>query len=351
MSRQGHDRFGQLLFYGIVILVGYLGYVVVKPFLSALAWAAIFAMTMYPLHRRLERRMGGGRAALATTIVAALLIFGPIATLVSMLSTEIPRVIEFLQKLPEQTTPDRVSAVWDAFRVRMPFELPADPTALIGQAVQRVLGWIASSLGGLAANLFATFGTLFVMLFALFFMLRDGDGIGAMVRRLLPFPSDERERLITETRDLVIASVGAALTVAFVQAVVGATAFWALGMAMPVVWGAAIGVCSLIPVVGTALVWVPTAAWLLLSGDILRGIILIGIGTGVIGLVDNVLRPIILSGRTSANGLIVFIGLLGGVSAFGFVGLVLGPIVLVTAGSLINALTRERRPPAQAPTE
>jgi predicted PurR-regulated permease PerM len=351
MARSGHDRFGQLLFYGIVLLVGYLAYRVVQPFLASLTWAAIFAMTMNPLQRRFTRQMGRGRAAAATTTVTALLIVLPIIMLGSMLTAEVPRVVDFVQTLPEQTTPERVSAVWDAIRERVPFDLPADPTALVQQGAQNVLGWLAPRLGGLAANVFATLGSLFVMLFALFFLLRDGDRIGQLVRRLLPFPADERERLMNETRDLVIAGVGAALTVAFVQGVIGAIAFWALGVQVPAIWGAAMGVCSLIPVVGTALIWVPATIWWLLSGDIVRGVIMIAIGTGVIGLVDNVLRPIILSGRTSANGLIVFIGLLGGVSAFGFVGLVLGPIVLVMAGSLIDALTRERKPPAQAAAE
>lgn len=347
MSRSGHDRFGQLLFYGIVLLVGYLGYLVVQPFLASLTWAAIFAMTMNPVQREFRRRMGAGAAAGVTTTLTATLIVLPIVMLGSMLAAEVPGVVEAVQKLPTQTTPERVAAVWDAVRLRVPFDLPQRPTALLGQAVQTVLAWIAPRIGGLAANIFATLGSLFVMFFALFFLLRDGDRVGAMVRRLLPFPADERERLMVETRDLVIAGVGAALTVAFVQGIVGATAFWALGVPLPVVWGAAIGVCSLIPVVGTALIWVPAAAWWLLSGDIVRGVVMIIIGTAVIGMVDNVLRPIILSGRTSANGLVVFIGLLGGVTAFGFVGLVLGPIVLVMAGSLINALTRERKAPVQ----
>jgi len=98
-------------------------------------------------------------------------------------------------------------------------------------------------------------------------------------------------------------------------------------------------VCSLIPLVGAALVWAPTALWLLLSGDVVRGVILILVGIFGIGLVDNILRPVLLSGRTSASGLVVFLGLLGGAAAFGFIGLVLGPIVLVTAGSLLRVFS------------
>jgi predicted PurR-regulated permease PerM len=97
--------------------------------------------------------------------------------------------------------------------------------------------------------------------------------------------------------------------------------------------------CSLIPVVGAALVWVPTALWLLASGDIGRGIALVLVGVLAISMVDNVLRPLLLAGRTSASGLVVFLGLLGGAAAFG-IGVVIGPIILVTAGNLLKVFTR-----------
>ena len=181
------------------------------------------------------------------------------------------------------------------------------------------------------------------MLFALFFLLRDADRMAELVRTLLPFPEDQRDQLIKEAHDLVIASVGAGLTVSAVQGVIGGIAFWALGAGAPAAWGVAVAICSLIPAVGASIVWAPVALWWLLSGDIVRGVALIVVGAGVIGLVDNVLRPVLLSGRTSVSGLIVFIGLLGGVGAFGFVGLVIGPIVLVIAGSLLHALTRRVR--------
>jgi predicted PurR-regulated permease PerM len=181
------------------------------------------------------------------------------------------------------------------------------------------------------------------MLFALFFLLRDGTSMAEAIRRLLPFPEAESQRLITETSDLVVASVGAGLTVAAVQGLIGGLAFWALGLPAPAVWGVAMAICSLLPVIGATLVWVPVAVWLFLSGDVARAVVLTLICAVVVGSADNVLRPLLLSGRTSASGLVVFIGLLGGVGAFGFVGLVLGPIVLVIAGTLIEALTRRVR--------
>ena len=164
------------------------------------------------------------------------------------------------------------------------------------------------------------------------------------MRDLLPLPVREGDRLLSETRDLVMASVGAALVVAAAQGAIGALAYWLLGISAPVVWGVVMAICSLIPVVGSALVWVPTALWLLFSGEVARGVILVLVGVFGIGMVDNILRPVLLSGRTSASGLVIFLGLLGGVSAFGFIGLVLGPIILVTAGNLLAVFTQAASP-------
>jgi predicted PurR-regulated permease PerM len=122
------------------------------------------------------------------------------------------------------------------------------------------------------------------------------------------------------------------------QGAIGGTAFWLLGMNAPVLWGVAITFASLVPVVGAALVWVPASIWLLLSGAAGRGIALVLVGTFGISLIDNVIRPLILSGRTSVSGLVIFFGLLGGAAAFGLVGLLVGPIILVTTARLLDEL-------------
>lgn len=350
MRRTSTERFGELLFYAVVLLVAYLAFLVIQPFFAPLAWAGIFALALNPIWRRLAPRFGPIRAALATTLGAAVLIIGPLAAVVSMLLGELPVVVAFTKELPSQATPERVQVVWDSIRERIPGTLPEDPTELLSQAAQSVVSFLAPRVGGAVANIASMFASLFVMLFALFFLLRDGDRAGQLIRRMLPFPEAERERLIRTTHDLVLASVGAGLSVAAVQGLIGGLAFWALGVGAPAAWGVAMAVCAVIPVVGTTLIWGPVAVWWALSGELMKALILAGIGIGVIGSVDNLLRPLLLSGRTSVNGLVVFIGLLGGLTAFGFVGLVLGPIVLVTAGTLLDALTRQaRRPSPPAP--
>jgi predicted PurR-regulated permease PerM len=339
MSNTAKDRFALILFYGLVFLTGYLAFLVIRPFLAPLAWAVVFAMMFYPVYDELAIRFGPTRGSLATTLMAAVLIVAPAVMLVSVLAREVPLVIDYVQQASLHA-PDQIEQLWEVLRRRSPFQLPEDPTMILREGVQRALAFLAPRAGAAVADVLATVGSLFVMLFAMFFLLRDGYTFGRRVRELLPLPERERERLISDTRNLVIASVGVGLLIAAIQGTIGGIAYWLLGIGAPVLWGVAMAICSLIPVLGTGLVWVPTALWLLFSGQAGRGLALIVIGVVVIGLVDNLVRPLLLSGRTSASGLVIFIGLLGGVGAFGFIGLVLGPIILVTASNLVTVFTR-----------
>jgi predicted PurR-regulated permease PerM len=348
MTPTSSDRFRPLLFYALVLGMGYLAFRVLQPFLAPLAWAAIFAMMFSPVHAQLRLRTSPVHAALSTTLIAALLVVAPAVLIISMLVQEVPETIEYFKGL-QASTPAQIESLWAALRARVPFDLPEDPASLITQGLQRLLGFVAPRAGALLADVAGVIGSLFIMLFILFFFLRDGEWYAAKVRGLLPMAPDEGEQLITSTRDMVVASVGTGVVVSATQGAIGGLAFWILGIGSPVVWGVAMAFCSLIPMVGAALVWLPAALWLMASGDMVRALVLIGIGVGVIGTADNVLRPLILSGRTEAGGLVIFIGLLGGVNAFGFIGLVLGPIVLVTAASLLNAFTRVPRPAHAAP--
>jgi predicted PurR-regulated permease PerM len=296
-------------------------------------------MLFHGLQVRLAARTGRTRAALVLTVMTGLLIVLPAVLLVAALAREATQVADYLQQ-SSLITPHSIERIWGAVRARSPISLPEDPTEVIRDGVSRVLTFLAPRAGAVVADLFATLGTLFAMLFALFFLVRDGDAIGRELRSLLPLPPAQSERLIRGTRELVIASVGAGVLVAVAQGTIGGLAFGLLGLGAPAFWGVVMAFCSLIPVVGAALVWVPAALWLLLAGSVGKGITMIVVGALGISMADNVLRPLLLSGSTQVNGLIIFFGLLGGVAAFGFIGLVLGPVILVVTGNLLRMFAR-----------
>lgn len=342
------DRLRRPPFYVLVLVAIYLSYLVLGPFLVPLAWAAVFAMLLHGPQVELALRIGRTRAALLLTVLTGLLIVLPAVLLVAALAREATQVAEYLQKA-SLITPHRIEVIWEAARARSPFTLPEDPTELIREGVSRILTFLAPRAGAVVADAFATLGTLFAMLFALFFLMRDGEVIGRELRSLLPLPPAQSERVIRGTRDLVIASVGAGILVAVVQGTIGGLAFWLLGLGAPAFWGVVMAFCSLIPAVGAALVWAPAALWLLLSGSIGKGIAMAAIGALGISMTDNVLRPLLLSGSTQVNGLIIFFGLLGGVGAFGFIGLVLGPVILVVTINILRMFARPDLVDTRAP--
>src|SRR5262249_51157636 len=184
---------------------------------------------------------------------------------------------------------------------------------------------------------------LAVTLFLLFFFLRDGDRMVATTVRLIPLPPERRDHLMDHIGAVVRAVVFGSLLTALVQGVLVAVGFKMVGLPSPVVFGAVAAVAALIPLVGTALVWVPAAGALFLQGRWVAALVLMGWSVAVVSSADNVVRPLFISGRAQISTLPVFLGLLGGVSAFGPIGLVLGPVVLALTLALLR-FAEESRP-------
>jgi predicted PurR-regulated permease PerM len=340
------QRLSLLVFYALVLLLGYLCYRILEPFLVALAWAGILAMCARPLHRRLTARFRPNAAAgLATAAVALLLIVPTVLLGLALMGEVMPalgslqqRVVEFYgsDKWTALKRNETLLAAWDwlAQRVEMPSQEEMQ-RRLAGLAAQ-VTQFLAGQAGVLLQTSSVFFFKLFISLFALFFFLRDWRALGIAVRKVLPFEEERKEELISRSGDLVYAGTMAILTVAAVQGLVGGLLFAMLGLPAPVFWGVVMGACALLPLFGTALVWLPTSIGLFAMGFWGRGLLLAILGTVLIGGIDNLLRPFLVSGKTQMNGLVVFISIMGGVTAFGFVGLVLGPVLMAAAMSLLQ---------------
>jgi predicted PurR-regulated permease PerM len=340
---------GRPVLYALIALGTYLAYLILRPFLVALTSAVILAIVFRGMQVWLASRIGASRAALVTTLVVMVAIVAPAVALISTAVREVPHVTDTLTRT-SRTTPPQVQRIWKTVRAHSPVALPEDPADAIAQGAQRTAGFVASHAGGVVADVLGTLGNLVAMLFALYFMLRDGDAIHLQLRDRLPFPTAESDSLLSETRDLVVASVGAGIVVAIAQGAIGALAFRLVGIDAPVFWGLVMGFASLLPVVGATIVWVPATIVLLLSGAIGRGVALLLMGIFGISMADNILRPLLLTGKTSVSGFVIFFGLLGGAAAFGFVGLVIGPIILVITARLFESLHHPDQMERSGPT-
>jgi predicted PurR-regulated permease PerM len=201
---------------------------------------------------------------------------------------------------------------------------------------------IAERGGTVAQNVLGVTIDMLITILASFYLFRDGSAVMKLVRDVLPLEPDYRERLFAITENVLFASVLSSFAVAAVQGALGGVTFWIVGIPAPVMWGLLMMLAAFIPIVGAALVWGPAALYFVLSGDYVRAGILVFVGIFVVGTVDNVLRPILISGRVELNGLLVLISVVGGIGAFGLLGIVLGPVLIAVAAAVLEA-ERERR--------
>jgi predicted PurR-regulated permease PerM len=330
------ERFSWIIFYATVLLIGYLAWQIVKPFLPEIGWAIVLAICLEPVRARVAPRFGRTRTAMLLSLLVLAVIVVPVVFIGATLVNEGGGAVDYVgQQLRSQGGPGaRFHAAWGWLRIRASF-LPSEQDVIA--RITASLGGFAQFLAGQATGLLASAaGLLFALVITmavLFFLLRDASDFARAVRRILPFGAEQNERLIGMAYDLVSASVSATLACAVVLGAIGGVTFALLGIPGAVLWGVMMGLLSFLPLVGTAFVWAPAAIWLALSGSLTKGIILAAVGLGIMGQVDNVVRPLLLSGKSQLSTVVLIISLMGGVSAFGFIGIVLGPLVaaLVTA--------------------
>jgi predicted PurR-regulated permease PerM len=331
------ERVTTIFFYGVVLFLGYLFVRILTPFFAPLGWAAVLAIFVYPWHERLVPRYGNARAAALSTLVVTLLIAGPGLVILTAFVQESRAALSAVDRDAFAGQLVLLEQGWNRIRTFIPGAQTIDLRSLIDEAISRTGGFLAARVGGLLADIVVLLFELFVTLFALFFFLRDADTIMQEVRRSLPFEELRRERIIRQTRDLVYASIAVGVVIASLQGLAGGLVFALLGLGAPVFWGVMMGFLALLPFVGTWVVWVPAAIWLLATGDLVKGAVLAVLGMTIVGSIDNLVRPAILSGRAQMNGLLMFISLLGGVIVFGLLGLVLGPLVTAIVSGLFEA--------------
>ncbi len=335
-----------LVFYALVVLIAYLAFRIVQPLFMALAWAGVLVSCAHPVFRCIRKRWTPGTAAMLSTVLVTLLLVVPAIVLTTLLVQEAGQFIGALQHAAEDTdTHQRLNDGWQWLQAHVPLPLIEDVDSRLAGAVSEASGFVAKSAAAMAQNAAVLLFHIFVALVATFFLLRDGNLLMAFVRKVLPFDKQRNEELINQTADLIRAGTMTTLAVAVVQGLAGGLAFAVLGLKEPVLWGFVMGFCALLPVVGTALVWFPAAVWLLAMGFWARGAILLTLGILLIGAVDHVLRPLLMSGKSTMNGLLVLISIMGGLIAFGIIGLVIGPAITAAAITMLHVAVSGPRGP------
>jgi predicted PurR-regulated permease PerM len=341
MAKNAEERFGDVLFYGVILLLIYLVYLIFEPFLVPLGWAAVFAVIFYSLNKRLEQRWGRTFSAALSTAGVTVILVVPALLLMTLFVREGIDATRDMQASMAAGEYGGFNRAWGWISAHVAAQTTVNLPELVRQGASRLGEYLASELGAVLRNVVLFLFELVVMLFALFYFLRDGAAIMRRIRLFLPFEEAMRERMLAEARDLIFASVTTSLVIAAVQGVLCGGAFAIVGVSSALFWGVVMAFLSLLPVVGAWPVWIPAAIWLFSTGHIVRALILIGICGGLGSTIDNILRPVLLGGRSSLNGLLVFISVLGGIAVFGVLGVVLGPIVVATAVGVLDVYSEK----------
>lgn len=320
-----------VLLLGATVLFGWL----LLPFFDVLFWSIVIGVLFTPINLlfRSKCRLGANLSALLSVLLCLLILILPLAWILYSCVNEGATLYEHLAS--------DTSILTDAVdRLRESFPMIQDWLARYGYDAARIKGelsGLALNLGHLIAKNTVAFGggaahfitNLALVLYISFFLIRDGERIRALLIRAMPFGDHREERLFSKFAGAMRATVKGSLLVAVVQGALGGFIFWALDIRAAVLWGVIMTLLALIPIVGATLVWGPTAIYLLATGQYGDGIILILFGAGVIGLADNILRPILVGRDTKLPDFLVLLSTLSGFMLFGMDGFVTGPTIAV----------------------
>jgi predicted PurR-regulated permease PerM len=327
-----NNRLENISFLLVLVLISALFLTLLRPFFGAVLWACVLALLFYPLQRRLLNRWNRPNLATLTTLLACICI-GIIPTLFIVVSFFHQGAQLYQQLQSGQLNP----AVWlDRIHHGFPViqdvleEFDVDISRLnhqlAGSALSgsRFLAQHAVQLGQGTLQFLVSLG---LMIYLLFFMLRDGPSLITLLIRALPLGDAREHLLMAKFAEVVRATVKGNLVVAIVQGSLGGLIFWILGIPGALLWGVIMILLSMIPVVGAVIIWGPVAIYLFATGDWIAATVLTAFGFCIIGLVDNVMRPLLVSRDTKMPDYLVLLSTLGGISLFGLNGFIVGPLI------------------------
>lgn len=321
--------------------LGYLSFLIFKPFLYPLVWALVLSIVFYPLYVVILRgvRVRAVASLIAVTVIV-LTIIGPVSYFSLLLAAEARHFFESLDSgavdaLQNLMHNPRVKEITD--RVASLFgvsEAEIDKTVVerVSKFGKDLFGKVPYGVGGVLSGIV----DFLFMTITVFFFFRDGPEFLQKIHYYLPFSESQKERLDRQVRDIIISTIYGGVVVALAQGVVGGIAFSLLDIRSPILWGFAISVATFIPLLGSFAVWGPMTAYLYITGHVAKAVILAAVGIFGISVIDYILRPIIIGNRTKMPILIIFFSVLGGLKLFGLIGLILGPLVLALFVSVVE---------------
>ena len=322
-------------------------YGILRPFLRSIVFALVIGIGFYPLHAMTGRFFARRNVrALISTLAVLLIFMAPAVLLVSDASGEILRAAHTINDRTVENggilpyllqTPERLTNWLERYVDIEKSGLAGAIDSLPAKASQLLVTFATALVAGLVGFV----GESVLTLFILFFVFRDGAEMLNRIESLLPLERERTDRLISQIRQSVFANLYGILAVAFAQGLLTGTAVAIVGVGSPLLLGIAAAVCSLIPFVGPALVWLPIAIFLFVKGHWWKGLFLLVWGAIAVGTADNIIRPMVVATRVKLHPLLLLFSLIGGVQQFGFLGVFIGPVVMSVILALVDMLREE----------
>ena len=351
-----HPELQQKTFLILLILVTIAFGWILLPFYGAVFWGAVLAILFAPFYRRLLARMNQkpNMAALATLAICLVLVILPLTLITMAMLQEGVLVYEKIRsgQINFGTYFQQVVSALPQWLTRLLdrmdlLDINSIQQRLSSGAVQGSQ-YVATQAINITQNTFDFMVSFFIMLYLLFFLLRDGAALTTRIRDAIPLSAGHKRHLFKKFTTVIRATVKGNVAVAAVQGALGGIAFWFLDIQGALLWAVLMAFLSLLPAIGAAVVWLPVAIYFLVTGAIWQGVALIVYGVLVIGLVDNVLRPILVGKDTQMPDYVVLISTLGGMALFGLNGFVIGPAVaalFIACWDLFSATPELQTPP------
>jgi predicted PurR-regulated permease PerM len=340
-------RYAAAFFVVVLVAVAALSWVILRPFFTAIAWSIILAVALRPVWARIRRRAKRrSLAAAVTSILVAFLVLLPAillgSALVGQAAAAASRFAAFLKAQEVSSIADLEKLPGIGRVLTWVGENAGVTPEVVRQhsldAAGTISGFLASKGGGVVVGLFGAVGTFLLTMFLLFFLLRDGEEMARALSELLPMSEEGRRETMRRLGSMLDSIFRGSLLTALIQGALGGIGWALAGLPSGFLAAAAMAVLSLLPIGGTALVWLPGAAVLALQGRTGAAVFLVIWGAAAVGSVDNFLKPMLIGGGGDLTTLVVFLGVFGGLGAFGLLGIFIGPITLATGQTLLEAL-------------
>jgi predicted PurR-regulated permease PerM len=365
MAEWAEPKSRQVRWFGLLAATAvalYLCWLMLQPFIEVVLWAVVLVIVFFPIHRRIQARVGSpGWSALLSCLLVIFVILVPLTLLTFAVVNELSDFAQLLQPKPDGSG----GAAGAAAGLLDPNSEYLGPVVrwvgqyvdvsklgsqqFIAERLKGVSGAIASRTLGFVGGAVGFVVEVFFVIFTMYYLFRDGERMRAAAYDLMPLSDDKAREILDRTGEVIGASVYGVLFIAVVQGVLGGLAFWVLGLPSPLLWGVVMIFLSMIPMLGSFIVWVPAAIYLGLTGHWGKALMLAVWGALIIGSVDNFLRPKLVGERTRLHELLVFFSVLGGLQVFGVLGIVLGPVIVAITIALLDVLRQADGPTHEPP--